>query len=183
MQTVEQRHRDAAADAWPEGGTIRLLRIRDGNMDNHPLVQAFARFEASLPPSAPPTDSVREALKRAPSEERLTEIVRTFNYKYFGDYEMSEDQRAAVDDAELAINAVRAARAALALPPSGIAEMVREICAKAVDAERELRGAHYAAAKAAGKKGEARDFETMVIAHSQSASAIRSLDLSNKGVG
>lgn len=52
---------------------------------------------------------------------------------------------------------------------------VLEEAARAVDAERELRGVHYEVAKRGNAKKEARDFETMVIAHSQSAAAIRAL--------
>ena len=50
-----------------------------------------------------------------------------------------------------------------------------EEAAKMVDAEAALRRLHFARAKAAKQSNEAHNFETMAIAHVQSAAAIRAL--------
>lgn len=72
------------------------------------------------------------------------------------------------------------ARPSRTTPPArSYADGVRDAAA-VVDAEYDLRKHHHAANKAAGNKMEARDFETMMIAHTQSAAAIRLLSQGGK---
>lgn len=69
--TIEQRHRDAAADAVKayrdQKNANWQQRIRDGECDDGEMVQAFARFEASLrtptPEQAGEVERLRAAIK------------------------------------------------------------------------------------------------------------------------
>lgn len=61
----------------------------------------------------------------------------------------------------------------------GRADM-REEAAVAVDTERMLRELHKSRALDAKRKQEARDFETMAIAHVQSAAAIRAIPVEDE---
>lgn len=72
------------------------------------------------------------------------------------------------------IRSVPAMRAITAAYNKGRADM-REEASKAVDAEREGRERQHASAIKAKRYKDARDFETMMIAHVQSRAAIRAI--------
>jgi hypothetical protein len=168
---VEQRHIEAAQRYFgyplPPADAAYVI-----NAATH-----FASFEASLPPSAPvDRDAAIETMARA--------MLKPWVHSDFNDEELAGARK----DATAAYDALAALTPSVLAESTSndcllVAEAVRERCAGVADAEYNLRIAHYRAAKDAGNKKETRDFETMAIAHSQSASAIRSLDLSGVGVG
>lgn len=64
--TVEQRHRDAAADyIEPFSGKLTVAKVRSGKSDHNGTVQAFARFERNLRAQEGREDVIEQCAKVA----------------------------------------------------------------------------------------------------------------------
>lgn len=104
--TIEQRHRDAAAEMWQTARPIDRHTARQANYmltgtaDNGPIVQAFARFEASLRTPTPEQAGEVERLRLALGSAFETLI---YIFECSDDQHVSKAAKATSDEIDAAL--------------------------------------------------------------------------------